>query len=73
MTTRVQTFGPKQVFEGRIERYEFYAEAIGSDGKMYYASGRGRPYPQVEEQERYRRMAAELLERRMREEGVWEQ
>jgi hypothetical protein len=69
--TRVQTFGPKQVYEGHIERYEYYAEAIGNDGRMYYATGRARPTPYVDEQERFRQMAHATLERRMREEGLW--
>jgi hypothetical protein len=71
--TKIQTFGPKQVHEGRIERYEYYAEAVGADGRMYYATGRARPTPFVQEQERFRQDAGELLKRRMTEEGVWEE
>jgi hypothetical protein len=69
--TRIQTFGPKQVYEGPIERYEYYAEALGPDGRTYYATGRGRPTPFVEEQEARRYQAGLLLEHQMREEGLW--
>jgi hypothetical protein len=69
--TKIQTFGPREVYEGRIQRYEYYAEARGVDGRSYYATGRGRPTPHVDAQERFREMAAALLETRMKEEGVW--
>jgi hypothetical protein len=68
---KIQTFGPKEVYEGRILRYEYYAEAIGSDGRSYYATGRSRPTPFTAEQEHFRQATAGILERRMREEGVW--
>lgn len=69
---KIQTFGPKEVYEGRIQRYEYYAEALGVDGLCYYATGRSRPTPFVEEQERFRRATSEVLERRMRQEGLWD-
>ena len=77
--TKIQTFGPKEVEEAvttqlgssLVRRYEYYAEAVGSDGRSYYATGRSRPTPHVQEQERWRQETAEILESRMREEGVW--
>lgn len=72
MSTKIQTFGPKEVYEGRIQRYEYYAEAVGVDGRSYFATGRARPTPLVEEQERFREMAGNVLECRMKEEGLWD-
>jgi hypothetical protein len=68
---KIQTFGPKEVYEGRIQRYEYYAEARGADGRSYYAASRARPTPLVDAQERFREMTAALLETRMKQEGVW--
>ena len=59
MSTKIQTFGPKEVQEGVItqngvsvvRRYEYYAEAVGTDGRSYFATGRARPTPYVEEQD----------------------
>lgn len=70
--TKIQTFGPKEVYEGRILRYEYYAEAVGSDGRSYYATGRGRPTPFASEQGYFRMRTGRLLEDRMKEEGVWD-
>lgn len=72
MSTRIQTFGPKEVYEGHIQRYEYYAEALGADGRSYFATGRGRPTPLVEVQEHFREVTGKVLERRMREEGLWD-
>lgn len=80
MSTKIQTFGPKEVQEGVItqngvsvvRRYEYYAEAVGTDGRSYFATGRARPTPYVEEQEYFREMAGKVLERRMKEEGLWD-
>jgi hypothetical protein len=77
--TKIQTFGPKEAIEDlatargwrAVRRYEYYAEAVGSDGRSYYATGRSRPTPLVQDQGRWRQKTAEILEARMREEGVW--
>lgn len=80
MSTRIQTFGPKEVQESVITqsgsslvwRYEYYVEAVGSDGRRYFATGRARPTPYVDEQEYFREMTGKTLERRMKEEGLWD-
>lgn len=69
----VQTFGPKKVFEGRIERFEYYAEARGADGRSYYVTGRSRPTDDEQVKAGFLRQTAELLEDRMKEEGVWDE
>lgn len=79
VVTKVQTFGPEEVQEGvitqngvsLIRRHEYYAEAVGSDGRSYCAISRGRPTPHARAQEQFREMTAKLLESRMKEEGVW--
>lgn len=80
MSTRIQTFGPKEVHEAvitqngvsQVLRYEYYAEAVGVDGRSYFAAARARPTPYVEEQEHFREMTRKVLERRMKEEGLWD-
>ena len=69
--TRVQTFGPKEVVENGLHRYEYYAEAVGTDGRSYYATGRGLPDPRVEVQEELRERTGIVLEEKMRERGIW--
>jgi hypothetical protein len=69
--TKIQTFGPKEVYEGRILRYEYYAEAVGADGRSYYATARARPTPYVDVQEYFRERTGIVLQGRMKEEGVW--
>lgn len=77
--TKIQTFGPKEVHEAvvtqngvsQVLRYEYYAEAVGSDGRGYYTTSRGRPTPYVRAQEQLREITAKILEVRMKEEGVW--
>lgn len=70
--TRIQTFGPREVTEDGLQRFEYYAEARGPDGRLYYATGRGRPTPFVWEQEHWREEIGKILEARMKEEGLWE-
>jgi len=72
MGTRIQTFGPKEITENGLQRYEYYAEAVGNNGRICYTTGRGRPTPFVEEQERWREETGKILEARMKEEGLWE-
>lgn len=69
----IQTFGPKPVMEGKILRFEYYAEARGAGGRSYYVTGRARPSDDEEVKAGFRRQAGELLESRMKEEGIWDE
>jgi hypothetical protein len=69
--TKIQTFGPREVSDGGIEWYEYYAEAVALDGNRHRVATRGRPSPHVEVQERFREMTAAHLEQTLREAGMW--
>lgn len=75
MTTRIQTYGPKEDTDPETEKtiFVYYAEARGTDGKYHTALARGTYAPLEETREHMRQLCGEMLEQRMKREGVWEQ